>query len=81
MKVGDRVKTNIQDFDHYAVGCADCLNNKTGIVEKYIVAGVFDDQDRVLIRFDTPARTWIDYQIPWETAWIPVNDVQEVPSC
>ena len=79
MKVGDRVKTNIQDFDHYAVGCASCLNNKVGTVERYLEPDT--KHARVLIRFDTPAKTWIDYQIPWEAAWIPVNDVQEVPQC
>ena len=71
MEIGTRVKVIIQNADEWAVGAADSLNGKLGVVER--TGG--HSEGKILVRFDEPAERWWTYQTPPESFWFDERDL------
>lgn len=74
MERNQRVKVQIQDKERYVSGCADSLDGKKGTITQF--KGEYKDQ-RYLVKFDTPAKTWWENQSPVHEFWIDSRDLIE----
>jgi len=71
--IGSRVRVKIQDFDRYALGCAESLDGATGTVERE------KNDGELLIAFDSPRPTWWTNQSPTVAFWLPPEDLEGAP--
>lgn len=82
VKIGDKCRVRIFAPDTYAVGAAESLDGKTGVVEKvqrgeqltgHVLRAV---PQRVLIHFDVPATPWSTNQSPCVGFWFDENELE-----
>ena len=69
LTVGDKCKVKIHKPETYAFGCAECLQGKTGVVDEVRSNG------KILVKFDTPAKTWSSNQLPVNAFWFDPDEV------
>lgn len=82
MNIGQRVRVNIRDRQHYTFGCADKLDKATGTVERYKARssnGRNFDGPAALVTFDMPRETWWSGQSEVTAFWFPVEDLELQP--
>lgn len=74
LRVGDRVRVSIPNFERWAFGAAECLHGLTGTIEQFKESD-FTDGLEALVQFDAPAKTWHPYQTPWVAGWFRVEEL------
>ena len=68
-----KVIIDIVNPEHFSVGCAESLDNKTGTVTEYS-----EKQDRYLVEFVTPVSNWWTNQTPCTCFWFDKKNLKEV---
>ena len=68
-----KVIIDIVNPEHFSVGCAEGLDNKTGTVTEYS-----EKQDRYLVEFVTPVSNWWTNQTPCTCFWFDKKNLKEV---
>lgn len=77
-RVGDRVRVKALAADAYAVGAAESLSGRRGIVEERKDVdhyGVRLQEPLLVVRFDEPAASWWTNQRPVVAFWFDVSEV------
>lgn len=74
MEIGQRVRIYIYNPDMWVTAAVECLNGKTGVLKEIKEPNWYSD-NRFLVEFDTPAKTWHSYQTPWTAAWFHEKDL------
>ena len=77
MKINQRIKVQIKDPDRYVFRCAESLDGKKGVITKFQCRDNDYKDSRYLIKFDTPAETWWEHQLPVYEYWVETEDVIE----
>ncbi len=71
LEVGARVRVQISKPEEYAMGAAESLNGKTGVIER-----LRQDGEAWLVRFDTPAKPWGGrYSSPHSAFWFEPHEL------
>ena len=76
-EIGDRVRITVPDHKRHtwAVGSVDALQGTVGTVERDRDSR---GNDKYLVRFDKPARTWWAHQTPPESWWFDADELSRL---
>lgn len=79
--VGQRVRVAILNRETYALGCAESLDDKAGVVEERYDVDHYKvpyREPRCLVRFDEPAAIWWTNQLPVNAFWFDAGELKSL---